>query len=229
MRQKIQLIITIIATVLLFTSCFRTNSEEVITFSDTAIMSFSINKLKLTYDTISQTGKDTICTKDYTPKKNIFYIDQKRKLIYNPDSLPFGSNIKAVLLTVKTKNGGYLFTKSKETDKPVTFNGKDSIDLTKDTLFVVTSQDDKATTTYAIKVNVHKQKGNTFSWTKLDNYPYFSQLTDIRTITNEKSIFVFGLKKSKTIGYTCLLYTSDAADDGESVDLSGRRIIKKKK
>ena len=60
MRQKIQLIITIIATVLLFTSCFRTNSEEVITFSDTAIMSFSINKLKLTYDTISQTGKDTI-------------------------------------------------------------------------------------------------------------------------------------------------------------------------
>ncbi len=202
MRQKIQLIITIIATVLLFTSCFRTNSEEVITFSDTAIMSFSINKLKLTYDTISQTGKDTICTKDYTPKKNIFYIDQKRKLIYNPDSLPFGSNIKAVLLTVKTKNGGYLFTKSKETDKPVTFNGKDSIDLTKDTLFVVTSQDDKATTTYAIKVNVHKQKGNTFSWTKLDNYPYFSQLTDIRTITNEKSIFVFGLKKSKTIGYT---------------------------
>ena len=28
---------------------------------------------------------------------------------------------------------------------------------------------------------------------------------------------------------TCLLYTSDAADDGESVDLGGRRIIKKKK
>ncbi|GAB5758217.1 hypothetical protein JMUB7519_28100 [Staphylococcus aureus] len=26
---------------------------------------------------------------------------------------------------------------------------------------------------------------------------------------------------------TCLLYTSDAADDGESVDLGGRRIIKK--
>ena len=28
---------------------------------------------------------------------------------------------------------------------------------------------------------------------------------------------------------SCLLYTSDAADDGESVDLGGRRIIKKKK
>eukprot|EP00658_Telonema_sp_P-2_P080787 TRINITY_DN8110_c0_g1_i15.p1 TRINITY_DN8110_c0_g1~~TRINITY_DN8110_c0_g1_i15.p1 ORF type:complete len:1065 (-),score=233.23 TRINITY_DN8110_c0_g1_i15:75-3269(-) len=30
-------------------------------------------------------------------------------------------------------------------------------------------------------------------------------------------------------GYTCLLYTSDAADEEDSVDLGGRRIIKKKK
>ena len=29
--------------------------------------------------------------------------------------------------------------------------------------------------------------------------------------------------------YNCLLYTSDAADEEDSVDLGGRRIIKKKK
>ena len=29
--------------------------------------------------------------------------------------------------------------------------------------------------------------------------------------------------------YTCLLYTSDAADERSSVDLGGRRIIKKKR
>ena len=29
--------------------------------------------------------------------------------------------------------------------------------------------------------------------------------------------------------WTCLLYTSDAADDMQCVDLGGRRIIKKKK
>ena len=32
-----------------------------------------------------------------------------------------------------------------------------------------------------------------------------------------------------TIAYACLLYTSDAADERSSVDLGGRRIIKKKK
>ena len=35
--------------------------------------------------------------------------------------------------------------------------------------------------------------------------------------------------RHQAVLYVCLLYTSDAADDGESVDLGGRRIIKKKK
>ena len=34
--------------------------------------------------------------------------------------------------------------------------------------------------------------------------------------------------KLRAMGKSCLLYTSDAADDGHSVDLGGRRIIKKK-
>ena len=33
----------------------------------------------------------------------------------------------------------------------------------------------------------------------------------------------------ETMFQTCLLYTSDAADERSSVDLGGRRIIKKKK
>ena len=37
-----------------------------------------------------------------------------------------------------------------------------------------------------------------------------------------------GLLYLATIIGTCLLYTSDAADERSSVDLGGRRIIKKK-
>ena len=37
----------------------------------------------------------------------------------------------------------------------------------------------------------------------------------------------FGMKPSSK-SQTCLLYTSDAADEEDSVDLGGRRIIKKK-
>ena len=43
-------------------------------------------------------------------------------------------------------------------------------------------------------------------------------------------VFVYwsGMKKQNLIS-PCLLYTSDAADERSSVDLGGRRIIKKKK
>ena len=44
--------------------------------------------------------------------------------------------------------------------------------------------------------------------------------------TGEKNGIRYHLEKQ--LGY-CLLYTSDAADERSSVDLGGRRIIKKKK
>ena len=37
------------------------------------------------------------------------------------------------------------------------------------------------------------------------------------------------IHRSASVARTCLLYTSDAADERSSVDLGGRRIIKKKK
>src|SRR5678816_4879346 len=43
--------------------------------------------------------------------------------------------------------------------------------------------------------------------------------------------FVFRIHQDAgyiTLPHTCLLYTSDAADERSSVDLGGRRIIKKK-
>ena len=54
---------------------------------------------------------------------------------------------------------------------------------------------------------------------------------DVRTtfsangLTPEELELVF----YQTFDYTCLLYTSDAADDMQCVDLGGRRIIKKMK
>ena len=38
-----------------------------------------------------------------------------------------------------------------------------------------------------------------------------------------------GIRVKTADSKTCLLYTSDAADERSSVDLGGRRIIKKKK
>ena len=44
-----------------------------------------------------------------------------------------------------------------------------------------------------------------------------------------KPYFEVSTVLEKGVFYACLLYTSDAADERSSVDLGGRRIIKKKK
>ena len=45
----------------------------------------------------------------------------------------------------------------------------------------------------------------------------------------DKPVEVLRLVEKLVVSIVCLLYTSDAADERSSVDLGGRRIIKKKK
>ena len=56
-------------------------------------------------------------------------------------------------------------------------------------------------------------------------YTYTMKANTVAVISDGSAVLGLG-----NIGpYACLLYTSDAADEEDSVDLGGRRIIKKKK
>ena len=59
-----------------------------------------------------------------------------------------------------------------------------------------------------------------------DNTPSFlhKKFKSVTVIKNKKNNYYGGANNQ-----ACLLYTSDAADERSSVDLGGRRIIKKKK
>eukprot|EP00658_Telonema_sp_P-2_P075932 TRINITY_DN65793_c0_g1_i2.p2 TRINITY_DN65793_c0_g1~~TRINITY_DN65793_c0_g1_i2.p2 ORF type:complete len:112 (-),score=30.40 TRINITY_DN65793_c0_g1_i2:52-387(-) len=55
-------------------------------------------------------------------------------------------------------------------------------------------------------------------------------LRGLENVTTVPDDFLSGCSSLTTVDLTpCLLYTSDAADEEDSVDLGGRRIIKKKK
>ena len=60
-----------------------------------------------------------------------------------------------------------------------------------------------------------------------EEIPYFAELPPPLLLGFEVGIGV-GVGSSDSIPVTCLLYTSDAADEEDSVDLGGRRIIQKK-
>ena len=79
--------------------------------------------------------------------------------------------------------------------------------------------------------NLLKLRGVRYFWNPNANSKMkFSQVTQIGLVAQELeqefSEIVF--EDKATGAKTCLLYTSDAADERSSVDLGGRRIIKKK-
>ena len=98
--------------------------------------------------------------------------------------------------------------------------------------------DDKFTVTFFLKkgdyaesYRVKDKKGVTkllklFSYSKLHR-TQFDQNGDVLEIEILKKLKHPNIVKFEDSG--CLLYTSDAADERSSVDLGGRRIIKKKK
>ena len=63
---------------------------------------------------------------------------------------------------------------------------------------------------------------------KRQKFLFFSVAEKIYCNTLHSSNANVFLIKSEWCLFTCLLYTSDAADERSSVDLGGRRIIKKK-
>ena len=58
--------------------------------------------------------------------------------------------------------------------------------------------------------------------------PFEGPTNPYRTIAVAEKLWELGADEL-AIADTCLLYTSDAADERSSVDLGGRRILKKKK
>src|SRR5665648_1246867 len=56
-----------------------------------------------------------------------------------------------------------------------------------------------------------------------------TKILDFSLCKSSLKIFFKDIKVLFDKVYSCLLYTSDAADEEDSVDLGGRRIIKKKK
>eukprot|EP00825_Cyclidium_porcatum_P048023 TRINITY_DN7936_c0_g1_i6.p3 TRINITY_DN7936_c0_g1~~TRINITY_DN7936_c0_g1_i6.p3 ORF type:complete len:115 (+),score=34.84 TRINITY_DN7936_c0_g1_i6:174-518(+) len=80
-----------------------------------------------------------------------------------------------------------------------------------------------------LKINKSKRNFKQMLENSTIRFRYLQKKTKFQKVhqmklTKKKMKLLVGEKKR-----TCLLYTSDAADDMQCVDLGGRRIIKKKK
>lgn len=194
MKRNILSLTTLLLTVVLFASCLGNDDDNNTTYyGDTAITSFSISTINADLTTTAHDGSDSIYSGTISVSAYRFYIDQVNGLIYNSDSLPSNVKVTAVLPSVGTKNSGVVVYKDDDSDSIFYYSTSQGIDFTNPREMTVYSQDGMSYRTYNVKVNVHKEKADSFAWgNTYANVDKLTTLTSMKAVSLNGKMFVFG-------------------------------------
>lgn len=173
---------------LFFTSCLP-EGEETELSSTVALLTFGINDLKTQHTITLESGEDSTYTTLMKASLIPFTIDQERGLVYNSDSIAYGTNLTHV--TTKISADGYVYY-YKDGEK-TGYNEEDSIDFTDPVRFTIVSHDNNFSRDYLISINAHKIDPKKTDWRILSgtNFPA-SLFAEQKSIIKDDAVYVFG-------------------------------------
>ena len=167
--RKIASICMLLAVLATMTSCLKGSNGTTTLYSDAAINSFYLSAINQYVHTVSSTGGDSVYKVALTTVDYKFCIDQVNHRIYNPDSLPVGTDVAHVLCSITSANNGTITIKDIDSDTLRYYSSTDSIDFTQPRKFYIFSSDGEGETVYTVSVNVHQQEGDEFKWELMGN------------------------------------------------------------
>lgn len=193
------------AVLLLLISCL--GSDDVYEYSsEAAITSFSIGSFNYKSNYINRNGQDTILTISTSGTLYPMTIDQKNNIIFNVDSLPYGSDVNSVLTYIGST--GVVLYRSTHLDNTFTdtlWTSTDSVNLSKPAYFIVWSEDTTYKRVYEVRVNIRKVHPDSMKWNKTI-LPASQVLINQTALLKNDSIYVFGkdnLGQMAMIGLNC--------------------------
>ncbi|MBO4821959.1 MAG: hypothetical protein J5548_10920 [Prevotella sp.] len=207
MKHSLMLLAVLCSVLFTFTSCLDDDSDEIVYPSDAAISAFSLGTLNRYVTTKSSTGNDSTIKSTVTGSSYRFYIDQVNRTIYNPDSLPYGTDVKHVVCTIGSKNSAQVLLKSTISDSLFYYNSSDSLDFSVPRELVVYSLNGENVVRYSVNVNVHKEEADSFLWHNTTNQQDFAEATGMKAISLGNHVYLFCSN-----GRTGNIYSTDIND-----------------
>lgn len=201
MKRKLIPLAIVACGIMSLASCLGDDSGFVYA-DDVAITSFKLGTLNQYFHTLSSHGLDSTYKKTVDCSDQVFYIDQIKGEIYNPDSLPLGIDGKKVLCSLGTKNAGTVGIKSMTSDSLKYFSTTDSIDFSSPRDFYVYSNSGISYRKYTIRVNVHKEDGDACVWKKMGTNDALSKLEGMKAFAMDGGLLVLGRSGDKTLLYS---------------------------
>ena len=186
---------------LFLSSCLNSDDQEYEIPKDCQITAFSVD-----HDSILGGKLDTVK----------FVIDQVNGRIFNPDSLPFGTEIEKVVCTVSVATGTYTIEVTQDALPDSTFywNREDSLDFSKPVKFVTAAYDGITKKTYIAQVNVHQMVPDSMSWELYDSSVLGFPVKEQKVVTwgeeNNEYYYMYAQGTDASKGYS--LYSSSVSD-----------------
>ncbi len=205
MIKKLLSLVTIASFIVTLTSCLGDgNDSGTVYYDDTAITAFSLGTLNIEKHTKASDGvTDSTYKSTYSASTYSFYIDQQKQIIYNPDSLPYGTDAKHVICSFSTKNSGTIVLNLKDVqgaDSLASYASTDSLDFSNPIRVRVYNMSGTAYRQYTVSVNVHQQSGNEMTWTNT-SYSALGLVGNRRMADNNGQLYLFGEQGGQTVGY----------------------------
>lgn len=215
-KAKIFIIASVLIICFSFSSCLDKAEESAEVSNDCAITNMVIGLLQRVVHTKRGSGKDTTYVTTLYGSTYPMYIDQIKREIFNPDSLPLGTKVKSVVFSSITADGSVAYRTDGGHD--TLYSNTDSLNFASPRLFTCYAYSGLAKKVYRVHVNVHKLDPEAFVWKNIFVLNDLSQVTKQKAFIKDNNIFVFAQAEDK-----CFLLKS-AVNDGvhwEKVEYSG--------
>lgn len=188
-------ITSLLAAAFMITSCLDDNEEQIEYSSNASITAFSIENIETQYIDSTHYGKDTTITATVIGKNYPFVIDQGQRLIYNVDSLPVGTNVSKVVVSITADTPWIVIaTENKDT----VWTSTDSLNFENPVKFKVVAYSGEYGPTYTAKINVHKQVPDSLQWTYIGE-GFDKSIKGQKAVTLNNKIYVFGQKDNEVV------------------------------
>ncbi len=202
MMKKLLSSLMMVSAMFTFASCLKSTDDNTTYYDDTAVTAFKLGTVNQYKTTKAKDGvTDSTYKVSYSASSYTFYIDQLQRVIYNPDSLPYGTDATKIVCTLTTKNGGTAVITLKNQageDSLAYYSSTDSVDFSSPRKVRVYSNSNAAYRDYTVRVNVHQQTGEEMSW-RSTTFATLSTVGARKMVYNASELYLFGVKDGQTV------------------------------
>lgn len=184
-------------------SCLSSNEVDYSEYQDCDITAFSVGDIATIRHTTTAAGKDSTYTQTLSGDSIAWEIDQLNGKIYNPDSLPVGTNVEKIVATISA-NG--MVVRDSMNNLKYFGSGSDSLDFTSPVKFRViayanANKGDYNSNyrSYDVEVRVHKVNPDVWTWDSIPSaksFPGTAFTSGQKAVELNNTIYVFGTNGS---------------------------------